>query len=263
MLLTVKGMVVRSVKLGDFDRLVTVITENEGKLTFKACGINSLKSKNTAACSLFTFSEFVLKKNGESFYLSSSSPLFFPLRRGCDILRLALAGYFAQLAADTSYDRESTAQVLRLITNALVIVSKNDREPDLIKAVFELRLLTALGFAPLLDGCGVCGCEPGGKESFFFDPVGGDLVCADCSKDGGVKVSRDCVLLMKRSVESDEKSAYAVTLVGDLLAEFAAVCERFLLSQLEKRYDALDFYREAKELTKNERIQKSDKNTGI
>ncbi|MBQ9544078.1 MAG: DNA repair protein RecO [Clostridia bacterium] len=250
MLLTVNGLVVRTLKLGDFDRLVTVITETEGKLTFKACGINSLKNKNSAACALFTYSEFVLKKNGDSFYLSRSSPLFFPLRRGCDLLRLSLAGYFTQLAADTSYDRESTAQVLKLLTNALVVISKNDREPDLIKAVFELRLLTALGFAPLLDGCGVCGCEPGGKDGFFFDPLGGDIVCPDCAKEDGLKISRDCVLLMKRSVESDEKSAYAVTVSGPLLEEFADVSERFLLAQLEKRYDTLDFYREAKELTK-------------
>lgn len=258
--LNVNGLVVRSVKLGDFDRLVTVITETEGKLTFKACGINSLKSKNAAACALFTFSEFVLKKTDAGYYLASSTPLFFPLRRGCDILRLALAGYFAQLAADTSYESESTAQVLKIVTNALVVLSKKDRDADLIKAVFELRLLTSLGFAPLLDGCGICGCEPGGKDSFFFDPVGGDLVCPDCAKEGGMKISRGCVLLMKRSVESDEKSAYAVTVPPGLLAEFGAVSERFLLAQLEKRYDTLDFYREAKELTENERIQKSDKN---
>ncbi len=250
MLLTVKGIVVKTVKYSDFDRLITVITEEHGKLFFKACGINSLRSKNAAACAMYTYSEFVIRQNGDHAYLVRSSPLYYPLRRGCDLSRLALAGYFAQLSLDTVYDRETSSQVLKLLVNALFVLSKKDRDPDLIKAVFELRLLTALGYAPLLDGCASCGALSGELAVSFFDPIEGDLRCADCHWEGRLRLERDCVALMKRSVECDEKSAYAVTVPQELLKSFCRVCEKFLLSQLERSYDTLDFYKETKELMK-------------
>ena len=248
MLLKVRGLVVRTAKYSDYDRLVTVLTEDQGKLFFKACGINSLKNRNAAACSLFTFSEFVIKKNGENAYLSSSSPVYYPLKRGCDLTRLALAGYMAQLGEDVATDPENCSQVLKLITTALFVISKNDRDPDLIKAVFELRLLTALGFAPLLEGCSSCRKELADMNGFFFDPVEGDLFCGDCAPQGRRRISRDCVLLMKRCVQTDEKSAYAVNVEEGLLREFSSVCESFLTAQLERKYDTLDFYKEAKAL---------------
>lgn len=250
MLLTVKGVVVKSVKYSDYDRLITVITEEHGKLFFKACGIHSLRSKNAAACAMYTYSEFVIRQSGDHAYLVRSSPLYYPLRRGCDLQRLSLAGYFAQLSLDTVYDRETSAQVLKLLVNALFVLSKNDRDPDWIKGVFELRLLTALGYAPLLDGCAGCGALAQDLSALYFDPVEGDLRCHDCHWEGRMRLEPDCVALMKRSVECDEKSAYALCVSGALLRRFCEACEKFLISQLERRYDTLDFYKEAKELMK-------------
>ncbi len=252
MMLTVKGIVIRTLKYSDFDRLITVITEEHGKLFFKACGINSLKSKNAAACSLYTYSEFVIRQNGEHAYLVRSSPLYYPLRRGCDLCRLALAGYFAQLAMDTVYDAETSAMVLKLLVNALFVLSKKDRECDLVKAVFELRLLAALGYSPLLDGCCSCGKELSFAPRMFFHWIEGDLICDDCLPDGRSPLSRDCLLLMKRSVECDEKGAYAVNVAPSLLQELSRASERFLLNQLERKYDTLDFYKETKELMNDE-----------
>lgn len=252
MMLTVKGIVIRSQKYSDFDRLITVITEEHGKVFFKACGINSLKSKNAAACSLYTYSEFVIRQNGEHAYLVRSSALYYPLRRGCDLTRLSLAGYFAQLAMDTVYDVETSASVLKLMVNALFVLSKKDRDADLVKAVFELRLLTALGYAPLLDGCSSCGKELTSVRGMYFHWLEGDLLCEDCLPEGRSFLSRDCLLLIRRSVECDEKSAYAVNVPPELLKELSYAAERFLLNQLERKYDTLDFYKETKELMKNE-----------
>ena len=53
----VKGLVLRSTQYGDYDKLVTVLTE-EGKLFFKARGIRSITSKNAAGCAPFVFSDY-------------------------------------------------------------------------------------------------------------------------------------------------------------------------------------------------------------
>ena len=52
---TANGLVIREVATGESDKLITVLTENEGKLVISAKGVRSLKSKNGALCRLFTY----------------------------------------------------------------------------------------------------------------------------------------------------------------------------------------------------------------
>ncbi|MBQ3075174.1 MAG: DNA repair protein RecO, partial [Clostridia bacterium] len=59
MTLRIEGLVLRSVKYGESDKLITILTE-EGKIFFKARGIRSLTSKNAAGCAAFVYSEFEL-----------------------------------------------------------------------------------------------------------------------------------------------------------------------------------------------------------
>ena len=66
MVRTVKGLVLRSIRYGDFDKLVTILTE-EGTLFFQARGIRSIASKNAAGCQNFVYSEFVLEQRGGEF----------------------------------------------------------------------------------------------------------------------------------------------------------------------------------------------------
>ena len=124
MTLKIEGLVLRSVKYAESDKLITILTE-EGKMFFKARGIRSLTSKNAAGCAAFVYSEFELEQRGDKCYLKRATPLYSTVRQGADISSLALASYLAELSEDTARDAETGKTVLRLLMNALFLISKD------------------------------------------------------------------------------------------------------------------------------------------
>ncbi len=250
MTLKIEGLVLRSVKYGESDKLITILTE-EGKMFFKARGIRSLTSKNAAGCSTFVYSEFELEQRGDKCYLKRAVPLYSTVRQGADVVSLALASYFAELAEDTARDAETGKSVLRLLMNALFLLAKEDRPADLIKAVFEIRLLVANGLMPILDSCTSCGKTSEEAPSFFFRLLEGDLICPDCVNSFDtelVRIRRDVIALCRRSIEVPEEKAYALKVPEGILRDFARFTERYLLCQLERGYTTLDFYHQVKKL---------------
>ena len=246
----IKGLVLRSIRYGESDKLVTALTE-EGKIFFRARGIRSLTSKNAAGCASFVYSEFELEERGDKRYLKRAAPLYSTVRQGADVVSLALASYLAELVEDTARDAETGKVALRLLMNALYLISKEDRPCDLIKSVFEMRLLAANGLAPNLTGCSVCGKGSEEAPSFFFRLLEGDLICPDCitSFDTDyVRIRRDVLSLCRRSVEAPEETAYALKVPDGVLRDFSRLTEKYLINQLEQNYKTLDFYRSVKRL---------------
>ncbi len=260
MTLTIKGLVLKSVKYGESDKLITILTE-EGKMFFKARGIRSLTSKNAAGCSAFVYSEFELEKKGDLCFLKRAHPLYSTIRQGAEISSMALASYLAELALDTALDAETGKSVLRLLMNALYLLAKEDRSTDLIKAVFEMRLLAANGLMPRLDGCSVCGKEPEETPSYFFRFLEGDLICPDCISSFDtdfLRIRRDLLYLCRRSVEVPEEKAYALKVPDGLLRDFARFSERYLLEQMERSYKTLDFYHQVKRMPEEKEMKKEE-----
>ena len=246
MTVTVKGIVLRTVQYGDFDKLCTILTE-QGKIFFKARGIRSIINKNAAGCQTFVYSEFQLEKKAEKYYLKTARPLFTTVKAGSSIGTIALASYFAELCEDTALDAETGKMTLKLLMNALYLLGKGDRPEKLIKAVFELRLLAAGGLMPLLDACSVCGKASEGEDFMWFRLLEGDLVCGDCRSredENRMRLSRSTVLLIRRTVSVPEEEAYAVRVEENTLREFSRFCERYLIVQLDRNYPSLKFYKE-------------------
>ena len=260
MIKIVKGLILKSIKYSESDKLVTALTE-EGILFFKARGIRSITSKNAAGCAPFVYSELILEARGEKCFLRKAVPLYSTIKAGASLNSLALASYLVSLAEDTARDAETGTMVLRLLMNALYLISKEDRSEDLIKAVFEMRLLAANGLMPRLEGCSVCGKSADRSPFFFFRLTEGDLVCPDCitSFDTGLyRVSAQVIALCRHSVEKGEESAYALCVPKDLLRDFARFSERYLLNQMERNYQTLDFYHRVKRMPEAGAAEKNE-----
>jgi len=250
MIVNVRGIVVRSIKYGEYDRLVTVLTEDRGKILFRACGVCSLKSKNAASCQTFVFAEFILESKKDRYYLKKARPLHSMVKIGSDLLQMSLAYYLCEVSEDCAYEVESSLQIIKLLVNALYILDKNDRSLDLIKAVFELRLLSALGYMPQLHECDVCQSPVKSDRYVYFDMLEGSVVCEKCQNNSFSprrKMTRELCALIERSISQAEASAYTVVVEAQLLSEFYDFSQAYLLAKLERNFKTLDFYKQARD----------------
>ena len=147
MLTEVTGLVLRSVNLGEADRLITVFTKEMGTVTALVKGVRSLKSKNMFSTQQFCYSTLVLNRRGDKLWVKESNLIesFFGLRN--TIEGLSLAGYVVELLSDVT-TAESETDLLRLALNCLYAISENKAPLEKIKSAFEIRALSIIGFMP-------------------------------------------------------------------------------------------------------------------
>ena len=175
------ALVIGEKQIGEADKLLTMLTPEHGKLTVSGKGVSSLRSRHMAACQLFCYSNFVFRKSKKYYYISDSDTeeCFFNIR--FDIEKVALATYMCDVACDLSLENVGDPELLRLMLNTLYALSnKKNMTLDHIKAAFEFRAAVGGGFLPILDSCGVCGCEPP-DDNIVFDVMNGMFRCGKCA----------------------------------------------------------------------------------
>ena len=247
------GLVLRETLSKEADKILTVLTAERGKLTVIARGARRKNSRITAASELYVYSELTAYESHGYMMLTEAATIeLFPGLRA-DIEALSLASYFAELTETVTGEGEDASLLLQHLLNAFYALGALKKDPVQVKAAFELRLMALAGFAPLLDACMVCGGSV--EEGAAFDIVGGGLLCPACGREkGGAALSPASLAALRHMVTAPAKKLYAFSLDGAAMAELGSLTERYTLSQMERRFSALDYYKSLK-LTTNRNIQ--------
>lgn len=251
-----KGLVLKSRPIGENDKILTLLTADLGVIEAAARRAKSTKSPLTAASQICTYSEFCLYKGKQSYYIIDSAELlhpFYGLRQ--DVEKLALAGYFCELAATVSPSSETTPEFLRLLLNTLSLLEAGEQggtpiENTQLKALFELRALSLSGFLPDLVACIGCGayeCDP-----IYFLPMEGILVCGDCLPDSPYDspdvlrylVPPPVLAAMRHIVYSEPDRVFSFRLAGNSLTRLARITENYMRLHVEGRFQSLEIYKQ-------------------
>ena len=238
-----EGLVLRETEYKDADKLLTVLSRDRGRLTLRARGVRSRSSRLKSGCQLLAFSEFTVFEGRGSMTVDEAVPLelFLPLRE--DIELLSLASYFVQVAEVLSQEDAPNPELLSMCLNGFYALSKLNRPQRLVKAAFELRAACLAGYTPMLDGCAVC-CNPS-PDRFLVS--GGVLQCAGCRQpeETGVRlpIHPGTLDAMRYLTSCEIKRLFSFRLGEDTLKELSDAAETYLLTQLERGFFTLDFYK--------------------
>ena len=241
---TLRGLILREVKYKESSKILTILTEEEGKITAEARGALRKGSKCAAASQMLTWSELTFYEGRGRFTLTEGSVLedFSALRE--DLEDYALGCYFAELMEAVSDEDSPSAAVLHLGLNALFALSRRLYPSRHIKAVFELRLMCLAGFAPALDRC--CGCGTHTPENPRLSVYGGTVHCAGCSPGAPGKSLPLCsasLAAMRHVCSADAKKIYSFTMDEPSSDRFFRACEEYALSQLDRGFRTLDYWK--------------------
>lgn len=240
---TVDGIVIGRNRFGDAHAYIKILT-SEGIISFVGHGVMSPRNKNFSGCQPYTFGEFLLSVKGESVSLKEASPKTHLIRQGADFEKISLANYVIEMARETSFDTLDAPDILALTYITLYTIDRTDTPSDIVKAVFELRLSSALGFHPDFSECIACGKEI--KEGFFLTLDGGFL-CRDCNFDdlSKVDVSENLFGAMKMLFDMPIKDAFGIRFSDPVERNaFVTLAERFSLAHLDSAHSALKFYKD-------------------
>jgi len=241
---TTKGLILREVKYKEADRILTVLTADEGKISAKARGALRKSSKTGAATQLFAFSELTMFENRGYYTVNEASTIeeFKGLRE--DISALSLASYFAECAEALSDEDQPDPMLLQLILNCLFALSERLYSQEHIKAAFELRSMCLSGYGPDLSACTVCGCTE--LEEPYFSAQNGVICCKSCrsaSAAAGIRLCPDSLRALKYITECEPRRILSFSLPPDAEKRLCAAAEAYLLTQTERRFASLDYWK--------------------
>lgn len=247
--LKTKGIVIREVNTGEADKMLTVFTKSNGRVSVAARGARRPRSRMVAGTQLLCYSDFVLFEGKRLYTLNSCEAIetFYNIRM--DLVKLTYAAHMTELINDAVQDNQPSGKILQLFLNTLHFLSKTDRSPELLTRVFELRLMSVLGFAPHSRGCMLCGRDELDEVSFSFRLCGficGNEACAR-SDPGAVCISPGTARALRHIVYSPPGELFGFSLSEGVMGELAAISRRYVRERMEKDYTKLDFLKELRE----------------
>ena len=240
MKLSVDGLVIWEVKTGETDRVITVLTP-EGVISVYARGSRNPKNKLTSPTSMLSYSNFELY-TGKNMYTAVDAMVkerFISLFS--DISKYSLAVYFCELIKYLAPVEDDASEYLSLLLNTLHILNTTDKDILLVKAVFELRIMSISGYMPDLSSCCECGLET--DSTLFFDMPNGVWYCNDCAKKKGYPVNANRAVLnaMRYITESDPLRIFSFELKKETLKTLGNLTAGFSIIHLDKQLATLDF----------------------
>jgi DNA repair protein RecO (recombination protein O) len=186
------AIVLRSRRLGETSRLVTLYTEEYGKIKAAARGARRPKSKFGASLELMSEVQVVcyLRETREIQTLSECALLRSP-GMAYSLERLSLGSAACELVDRLTIDGEPNRRLYQCLSG--VLRGLEEVGPEQVESLFwyyELRVLEALGYRPELRQCVSCRGELEGPWLWFSASLGGGL-CAACGQGNGMRMAGD------------------------------------------------------------------------
>ena len=239
--LVTRGIVLRETVTNDTDKILTLLTEDRGKTAVIARGVQKKNCRFAASAQPLVYSEWTLYHRKNWYYANEGTTLelFRGLRDSLDAM--ALGAYFAELTEAAAVEELPAVPLLRHLLNGLYALSALRKPPELVKPVFELKLLSLAGYEPLLDACAVCG-NPSPADP-VLDAAQGVLLCRTCGGGNrGLPLCADSLAAARRTIYGDERRLYSFRMGDEALRRLSAAAEKFLSVQFDRKFRTLDFY---------------------
>ena len=231
----INGIIIAENNMGDFDKMLTILTPNMGKIGCSAKGARRPKSLLLAGTQFLCFGEYMLFKGSDTYTMNSCETieLFYNIRTDLD--KLTYASYITKIINDVTTENQNCFNTLKLFLNTLYMISETDKDLDFITSVFKLRMLKILGFMPNVNEC-VC-CKS--KENITHFSIKNDgFICSFCSKQdtGAIEISQATKNAIIYILKADPKKIFSFDLSARCKKELEIVASLYLNEKLEKEY---------------------------
>ena len=220
------GIIISESNLGDYDKMLTMLTPGLGKISCVAKGARRPKSALLAGTQLFCFGEYLMYKGANTYNINSCETIevFYNLRTDLDKLNTAIE--ITKIIRNVTDENENCYRILQLYLNTLYTLSETDKNLELVDSIFKLKILCLLGFAPRINECVNCK----NKENIkYFSIKDNGFKCENCGKldKGAISVSESTISAIKYIVLAPAKKLYSFNLKDESLEELKMITKLY------------------------------------
>lgn len=171
-----EGIVIRTIPYGESNKIVTLFTEEAGKITMMARGAKKPRSKLAAVTQPFTHGIYLMRKGRGMGTLSQGEPVESMRFIREDLEATAYASYIVEIIDRLTDENAHINGVYMLLKEALHAINE-EYDAEAITLFVEWKMLRVGGIHPFLHGCASCQATDG-EFGFSFQQMG--FLCHRC-----------------------------------------------------------------------------------
>jgi DNA repair protein RecO (recombination protein O) len=244
-------MVLSAMPIGEYDKRLVILTKEIGKISVFAKGARRPNSALLACSQPFTFGEFSLYAGRTSYNIVAAEikNYFEELRE--DFEGLCYGFYFCEFSEYITKENNDEKDILKLLYQSLRALSKRTINPQLIKVIFELKIITLNGEAPQVFECVKCGNKASHSENdsaandtekHYFSAANGGVLCTACSMldKSAVVINTSTLYAMQYIIAKEIEKLYTFTVSPQVLIQLQNCIGKYLSHYNDHEFKSLE-----------------------
>ena len=237
---TVTGMVLKWMPAGDYDRRITLLTTERGKITAFARGARRQNSQLLAAASPFSFGEFELFEGRSSYTVAKGSIQNYFRELTADYEATYYGFYFLEFADYCCQENNDEREMLKLLYQSLKALGSPSFDNRLVRVIFELRSMAVNGTGPGVFACARCGSR---ENPALFSVRHAGVLCAECGKEspaaGTYRLEESALYTMQYILSVPVEKLYTFAVSDSVLSVLMQILKEYLAVYLGHSFQSL------------------------
>lgn len=235
-----EGMVLDAVPQKEADRRIVLLTPELGQLSVFANGARREKSPLRACSQKFVMGTFYLYPSGRFYRLQAAEIRETFPELTLDLERMVYASYFSELTEYFTKEGIPARDELNLLYVTERALIRGRQKNELIRLIFETKLLDLEGVGLQLSGCVVCGKQ---KVSRIDLSLGG-AVCDDCVKEGKSHAAREisagALYVLRYILSAKIQELYSFNTTENIIRELSEIVPAYTRRHCDRDMKSLD-----------------------
>jgi len=254
--ITVTGMILSAQPNKEYDRRLVLLTKERGKLSVFANGVRRPTAMLSGCSQPFVFGKFTLYEGRDSYTLQAAEPENFFAELRTDLEAVYYGVYFCEFAETVTREGLPAKEELKVLYRSLGALLKKSIGVELVRAIFELKMLSVGGISPQVYECVKCRKK---EDLHWFSAKSGGCVCKSCADKlweeevhaGGqneglavgeryLPVSGSALYTMQYILATPIESLYTFTVTEDVLAQLKKILKEFTDLHIGRKFKSLE-----------------------
>lgn len=237
--ITVNGMVISTMPVGEYDRRVVLLTKERGKITAFARGARRVNNPLMGRTTPFCFGEFQVYEGKNAYTLSQARITNYFEKMIQNMERMCYGTYFLELAEYYTCENMQAPDELNLLYATFNALMKETIPNTLIRYIFELKMMVLHGSYPECFVCHKCGTE---NELHLFSAAKGGILCKKCGAEAGdaIHINPSTLYTLQYIITMPIGKLFSFTVNDEVLAELRIIMGRLQLLYVDKKMKSLE-----------------------
>ena len=231
------GIILKRSNLGEADRIVTIFSEEYGKIKFVAKGSRRIKSKLAGSIEPFYFTSFIISKGKSLDILTSASIKKIPIHDEKNLKLIKTASFFSELVDKMWPEKVPNTEIYSLLDEVFTFLGKGE-DDEIVRLYFESKFYLISGYFPETFVCVRCGHRS--EENLRFSPSAGGIVDTSCYASYGDSrnISTDAVKLWRFASNNSLSDFLKIKISNDLKRELTNISNCYLTYVTQREFNS-------------------------